>query len=103
MKRAKGCIVNPIAPSRVIAGACGMAAFAVAVISGLWVDNPVASILSRALLSLALCYALGMLVGTICEHAVREHMVRYKAERPVPEADSALKSVTQPSGAEDAA
>ena len=80
-----------------------MAAFAVALVSGLWVGNPAASILARALLSLVLCYALGMMVGAICEHVVREHLARYKAKRPVPEADSALKRVTQPDGSETAA
>ncbi len=102
VKRGNGCIVNPIVPGRVIAGTFGMAAFAVALVSGLWVGNPAASILSRALVSLMLCYAMGTLVGAICEHVVREHLARYKATHPVPKADNALKRVTPPESREEA-
>ncbi len=84
LTRRQDSIVNPIVPHRIIAGAFGMAAFSVSVLCGLYVQNPAPTILWRALLALLTCYCLGMVVGWICEYVVREHLARYKEERPVP-------------------
>lgn len=98
VKRSKGCIVNPIVPHRIIAGVFGMAAFVVAILSGLWVDNPVTSILLRALAAMVLCYGLGLVVGWVCEFVVREHLTQYKQAHPVSESGDEEKRLREAKG-----
>ena len=61
-------------PSRLIAGCCGMAAFAVAIVVGLSVENPADTILARAMASMFVCYLVGMGVGLLAERAVEESL-----------------------------
>jgi len=70
-------------PSKVIAGSLGLTAFAIAVVAGLAAGNPSTEVLTRALVCMAICYALGMVLGAIGEHTMQEHVRQYIAARPV--------------------
>ncbi|MBX3357238.1 MAG: hypothetical protein KF745_02300 [Phycisphaeraceae bacterium] len=61
-------------PTRVIAASMGLAAFAVAVIAGLAVNNPADFILARALLSMFVCWAVGLAVGAVAERTMIESL-----------------------------
>lgn len=67
-------------PTKTIASALALGAFAVAVIAGLAVGNPADVILSRALLSMLCCYAVGAAVATMAVRAVEEAGERLVAE-----------------------
>jgi hypothetical protein len=55
-----------------VAGCFSLAAFFVAILAGLAADNPATLILGRAVLAMALCYPVGVVIGLICQHAVEE-------------------------------
>jgi hypothetical protein len=59
---------------RVIASCFALAAFAVAVASGLMSDSAAAQILLRAVLAMIVCYPVGLIVGMICEGVIRTHL-----------------------------
>lgn len=83
--------MNPIVPGRVIAGAFGMTAFAVAIISGLAVNNPASDILYRALISMVTCYAIGLIIGIVGEYVIQEHMRQYREAEPIPDSQAAIE------------
>lgn len=70
-------------PTKVIAGSLGLTAFAIAVVAGMAAGNQSAEILVRALISMMLCYVLGLVLGAIGEHTMDEHVRQYIAARPV--------------------
>jgi len=57
---------------KLVAGCCGLAAFAVAIVAGLAADNGVDVIVSRALVSLIVCFGMGAIIGMAAESAIRE-------------------------------
>lgn len=70
------------ATGRVIAGLFALAAFGVAVISGLASDNPASSVLSRALMAMFMSYPVGWIVGMICQHVIDDHLKIHKEANP---------------------
>lgn len=52
----------------------GLAAFFIAVLSGLMVDNPADVILGRALVAMIVCCVMGSVLGSMAERAVSEHL-----------------------------
>jgi hypothetical protein len=56
-----------------IAGAFGIVGFALSLIAGVLIDNPVTTILFKALLWAAVCYAVGYFVGLIAQQVSAEH------------------------------
>ncbi len=52
----------------------GLAAFFIAVLSGLMVDNPADVILGRALVAMMVCCMLGSVLGAMGEKAVTQHL-----------------------------
>jgi hypothetical protein len=70
--------------SRVMAGCFAMSSFAVAIIAGLSGGNPATLILGRALVAMALCYPVGLIVGMICERVIAAHMHDVEQKHPVP-------------------
>lgn len=74
--------------SRHIGVILGLTAFAVAVLCGLAVDNPMDVVLSRALASLAAGFFVGALLGGVLAHVIEAHVKRYIADRPVPTPNS---------------
>jgi hypothetical protein len=59
---------------RTIGGCFALAAFAVAVISGLGAGNAASLVLLRAILAMLVCYPVGLLIGMICTHVVDSHL-----------------------------
>jgi hypothetical protein len=65
-----------------MAGCFALAAFAVAIVFGLAAGNPAGSVLSRALIAMLACYPLGLGVGLVAQHLVREHIEAHRAANP---------------------
>lgn len=74
----EGANVTPGAPTKVIAGSMGLAAFSVAVIAGLAVGNPAETVLGRALAAMVACNALGWVVGAAAEKVASEAVRAYE-------------------------
>lgn len=62
------------APAKVIAACLGCAGFAVAIVAGVYANNPTDSILIAAIVSLIACQLVGLLVGMAGETVVRERL-----------------------------
>ena len=77
-------------PARVIAGCFAMSAFAIAVVTGLFAQNPPATVLTRALVSLFGAYVVGLIAGEILAFAIRDYLRLYLAENPIPDSDVSL-------------
>jgi len=60
--------------SRSIGGCFALAAFAVAVISGLAAGNAASLVLVRAILAMLVCYPVGLLIGMICTRVIDSHL-----------------------------
>lgn len=86
-------------PTKVIAAICGLSAFAVAIIAGLTVDNPVEVVLVRALVAMVLCQVLGTAIGAILEHVGRDAIKKHQDARPIPDARGGRADTVAPSGA----
>lgn len=80
----------PPPPARVIAGCFAMCAFAVAVICGVFADNAVSVILSRAIVSLFGGFVLGLIAGELLAFTIRDHLRHYVLEHPIPDSDVSL-------------
>lgn len=82
--------------SKVVSACCGLAAFAIAVLAGLAVENPGDVILLRALLCMVACQGVGLVVGMIIERVVAESIETYKQSKPAgspgPEVELSTKS-----------
>lgn len=66
-------------PTKLTAGCCALGAFAVAIIAGLGVDNPVDVILARAVGSMFVCYMVGAALGMVAERALDEALAAHHA------------------------
>lgn len=85
--RAHGNGENTLNEQRVhksVSGACGLTGFAVAVLGGLAADNPASIILTRALVAMTACYAVGMFIGFVASRAVRDVTVAHAINNPAP-------------------
>lgn len=71
--------------SRVIATCFALTSFAGALFVGLAADNPLQTILLRALFTMVVCYAIGLVIGSVAEHAIAKHIEQHKRDRPIPE------------------
>jgi len=69
-------------PTQVVAGCFALCAFAVAILSGLGAGNDAATVLLRAILSMAGCYVVGSVVGLLCSMAIRSRRVPSDVESP---------------------
>ncbi len=75
-------------PVRIIATSFAFIAFTIAMICGLAAQNPGSTIISRALVAMMVCYALGLGIGILGKRTVEEHVEEYKKKYPVhPEED----------------
>jgi len=73
--------------SRALGAALGMLGFAVTLIAGLWVHNPVERTLVRALLSAVIFVVIGLLLGGAIELVFAEYLAaRRRASTPDPPA-----------------
>jgi len=63
------------------AGACvALLGFAGSLLVGAWVGNPAVVVMRRALWSMLICFAVGLLAGWVAEKIVRERVGRYEKE-----------------------
>jgi len=85
-----------------IPGACALTGFAVAVLGGLSVDNPTGVILTRSLVAMASCYAVGLLIALFAARAVRETVTAHAQRHPAPDVET-VRRAAQGKGAETAA
>ena len=69
-----------VSPARGIAAILGLAAFAVAVLSGLLVGNPGIVVLWNALVAMLVCQLAGMAIGAMAAKTIDDHMAEYKAK-----------------------
>lgn len=68
---------KPKIPIPQAAAACtAFAAFAVSVVVGMGADNPVETVLTRALLAMVIGFAGGFLVGLVCDWIVHHEIAR---------------------------
>jgi hypothetical protein len=77
--------VTPGVPAKVVASTTGLAAFTVAIVAGLAVDNPADQILSRALICMFVCNVVGLAIGLLAERTVVDAVNSYIQSRPVHE------------------
>lgn len=61
-------------PTKVVAASMGLCGFAVTMIAGLAVDNPLDVIVMRSLVALLTCYVVGSLIGLAAEAAVGQRL-----------------------------
>jgi hypothetical protein len=73
-----------------IAGIFGIVGFVLSVAAGLLVDNPLATILYKALLWAGICYVVGYIVGAVAQQVSAEHAAALA--RKVAEADAAQEA-----------
>lgn len=76
-------------PVITIAGCYALGAFTIAIFSGLWAGRAASEILGVALVSLAGCYVVGLLVGKAAEFAVDDHVQRYVKDNVAPDSSEA--------------
>lgn len=79
---------------QVIASCFALAAFAVALLTGLARENAAAQILQRGVLAMCACYPVGLIVGMVCDGVVRNHVAARL------EAESAAAAESDDAGAE---
>jgi tetrahydromethanopterin S-methyltransferase subunit C len=73
----------PGVATKVISASFGLSAFTVATVIGLWIDNPAHTILSRALVSMLVCQAIGLIIGAISERTATEAIAQYQKANAV--------------------
>lgn len=88
-----------MAPGKLVAGVFALAAFAIAIVSGLSAGNPPTRILTAALVSMVICHALGLCLGAIGEKVVGEHLAKYRAGSASGGARGSKKEAAPASGA----
>lgn len=76
-----------------IAGLFALAAFAVAVISGLAGAVEPTAILLRAIVSLLACYPIGFLLGGVALRLANEHIEAHRAANPAPDSTLELRDI----------
>lgn len=72
-------------PSKVIGFVFALTAFAVAIVAGMAAGDSAENVLPRALMVLFVCHLIGLVLGSVVNHVLNEHLVRYEAEHPIPD------------------
>lgn len=83
-----------------IAAIFGLTGFAVAVVSGLASGGDASTTLSRALIVLPICFAVGLLAGWAIRAAVMEHVGDYRDVNPIPSVEDKASVVASVMGSE---
>lgn len=71
--------------TKIVASSLALAAFSIATLAGLSSDNPAHVVLSRALVSMLVCYPVGWAMGFVMARAAEHAVIRRRAENPLPE------------------
>lgn len=77
--------MNPNRVHKSVSGACGLTGFAVAILAGLAADNPASVILTRALIAMTACYAVGAFIAALASRAVRDATLAHARRNPAPD------------------
>lgn len=81
--------LDPTVSTRIVASCFALAAFALALLSGLTAGNQAHTTIGNALFWLAACYVLGIVIARVANTAVSERLAEYREERPIPVSDPA--------------
>lgn len=81
--------------AQTVATCLALSAYAIAMIAGIGAQNPVLLVMRRGLVVLVLGYAIGLAIGTIVEHILREHIAGYQAKRPIPDIEAIERAAVQ--------
>jgi hypothetical protein len=94
---------HAIIPStpRLAGGVLGLAGFALSIASGLLREADAGESLKAALVAMAVCYGVGLAVGKVGEHVVREHVASHKTRNPRPEKPQRLRALEEKLGRSD--
>ncbi|MCC5828993.1 MAG: hypothetical protein JJU36_06050 [Phycisphaeraceae bacterium] len=69
---------------RVIASCFALTAFAASIVVGaFWAGNPPLVVLWRALLIMAICYPVGLIVGGFCFRLIEDHINEHRRNHPL--------------------
>lgn len=79
-------------PAAVVGPCVALAGFAVAIVAGIGVDNPIETVLGSALVAMACCFAVGSLVGWMLEKLIIDHIKRVVQLRMAAAVKSAVQS-----------
>ncbi|MEO1235787.1 MAG: hypothetical protein AAFX76_03245 [Planctomycetota bacterium] len=71
--------------SRVIASCFALVSFAAALLVGVMAENPLPTVLGRALFTMIVCYAVGLVVGGVAQRTVDQHIEHHKQHHPIPD------------------
>ncbi len=74
--------------AQIIATCLALGAYAIAMIAGLAAQNPVLLVMRRGLIVLVFAYAVGLAIGMILEHIVREQVARYRQANAAPDLEA---------------
>ncbi len=75
-------------PTKIISAVMGLTAFALAALAGWSVHNPLPTILTRAIIAMVACFAVGQVLGWAVTKLAREHMDTYRKRHPIPTTSS---------------
>jgi len=82
--------------SRVIATCFALTSFAAALIVGIMAENPLLTILLRALFTMIVCYMIGLVIGSIAQNAVQKQIEEHKRNNPIPGKETDLAELSGP-------
>ena len=91
--------MSSVETAKVIASIFALAAFAVALIAGLAVQNSPLKVLGTAVLAMVLCHLIGLAVGAVGERVVNEHVSKVRAAEPIPDVKGKGAPVAETAGA----
>ncbi len=66
----------------------GLTAFAMAAIAGWAVQNPLSTILTRSIIAMVVCYAVGHVLAWVATKVAHEHIDAYRARNLIPTSPS---------------
>ena len=71
--------------SRVVATCFALISFAAAVLVGIQSGNDAANVILRAVAVILVCYFVGLVIGSVANRAIEDHVARYKKTHPIPQ------------------
>jgi hypothetical protein len=87
--------------SKVIASCFALSAFIIAILAGAAADNPAGQIILRALIAMAVCYPVGVIVGVICARVIALHVEQFATKEAVANSAAANDAPKQKQEPED--
>lgn len=75
--------MNETSSAKTVAGCLGLAGFAIALLSGLAAGSEAHLVLTRAIVSMFVCFLVGYVIGVVGERAVDEAAEKFRTDHPV--------------------